>query len=74
MERRDTLLSPIEKDDDVEELIGTVSPPREVVITEAQQNPVEDWSGDFELTAHQDSQVSVSWHLTLYFNLSSYVI
>ena len=74
MERRDTLLSPIGKDDGDDELMGTASPPMEVVITEAQQNPVEDWSGDFELTAHQDSQVSVSWYLTLYFNLPSYVI
>ena len=72
MEKRDTLLSPMENDDD--ELVGTVSPPMEVALTEAQQNLVEDWSGDFELTAHQDSQVSVSWHLTLYFNLSSYMI
>jgi hypothetical protein len=59
MERRDTLLSPIEKDDD-NEVMETVSPPMKVVITEAQRNSVEDWSGDFELTAHQDSQVRVA--------------
>ena len=57
MERRDTPLSPVENDDD-DELVEIPSAPMEVVITEAQQNPVEDWSGDFELTAHQDSQVS----------------
>jgi hypothetical protein len=52
------------ENDDGDQLAGTPSLPMAVVIT----SPVEDWSGDFELNPHQDSQVNLSWHLTLYFN------
>jgi len=55
------------QDDEGDQLVGTAPLPMEVVITEAQEDLVEDWSCDFELNVRQDSQVNIS-HLTLYFN------
>ena len=66
MERRDIPISPMEDD----ELMGTASSSIGGVIAEAQENSVEDWSGDFELTTRQESQVSIPLYSTLYFNLS----
>ncbi|KIM39350.1 hypothetical protein M413DRAFT_447283 [Hebeloma cylindrosporum] len=50
MEMRDTPLSSMDDDDDDENdaLLGTASPPMDV-----EGNPVEDWSGDFELRNSQ---------------------